>query len=348
MNKRQAVAVGTAVAVGVGLIALGAQPDVERAKQGAWSASCPFTGQILDVDPVVFHGQAQSPHVHQFYGMGSITADTTYDDLRAGTSLCTVVPDPENVPDHNGYWTPAMYKTAEKLPGTVVVGTGLVAYFRTRGFDPATIQVPPEGFNLVAGNGGAMVDGDNPHIEWSCASEPGPPEIPSQTIPPSCPVQDVDGTPYRLRLGIHFPSCYLGDVVPGSYNYGKAAENRLPALRYPDVTEGALYPLTCPAGYQPIGIIDLVFRYYIGNFPRLDNGTPDDPADDSFDLTGATLASDNMLMTMPDGSQMLTGGHGLTAHADFMSGYTLAENTQLVDNCFHVPHTCGIITGVPQ
>jgi len=110
------------------------------------------------------------------------------------------------------------------------------------------------------------------------------------------------------------------------------------AIDNPDYPDSSKWRKICPEGYTPIPQLDIEPRWPLTVFPMVIGVR---------DLSQATLASDNMkLMAMKGGGMdpvAKTGGHGMTAHGDFMSGWTTDEIIDLITNCYHIgtPKNCG-------
>ncbi|MGI8612540.1 MAG: DUF1996 domain-containing protein [Nocardioidaceae bacterium] len=154
-------------------------------------------------------------------------------------------------------------------------------------------------------------------------------------MPSSCPFKNAAGDNYLLRLVVTFPNCLQDSSPANLLNYS-------PYMTYAK-DSGQLndpYPLTCPDGYTPIPQLQVGVRWPLDQFP-----TTQIDGSKVYDLSHATLASDNMPLN--DGTGNISGPNGTTAHADFMSGWTTAELTTLIQNCYHIaqPKNCGIIGG---
>lgn len=315
-----------------------------RALAAAFSTHVKWSGNG-QVDPIMAPGQAQSAHLHSFMGAPIPTPDMTPAGLRtAAVSNSSGIPD-SAIPDYSAYWLPALYLSPDKT-GRPAHPQLLTAYWRSKvgggdnGFDPATVLPWPEDLAYVAGNGMATDVGQNPHTYWSAISSGSTVGDHLDLIPDRIPVQFPDGGKGILRATIQFPSCYDGAATAAESNW-------TPHLTYPiPAPAGSLYSHACPDGSYAIPEVDLVFRYdpALAGFPVVS-----DPAGDYYDMTGATLASDNMTMEMPDGSQMTTGGHGVTLHADLMTGFVQADVNTLIGTGYRVdtggPRNLGVVRG---
>lgn len=75
---------------------------------GAFRFMCK-PGQVARLDPIVFPGQANTGHLHQFWGNTGVTENSTYQSLRtSGASTCDNRSHPDTPVNRTGYWAPAM------------------------------------------------------------------------------------------------------------------------------------------------------------------------------------------------------------------------------------------------
>ena len=305
-------------------------PNVKAPNIADYSTKCSYAKEVASVDPILFHGVAQSPHLHQFFGADGITSTTTPADLRARTTnYCPVsVTDPADptkvLPDNSAYWFPALFTTLTKT--TLVRPYYVLSYYRNAAIDPQTIQAFPQDLSMVAGDSHA-VDPQPAHVAFNCVASSTDQTVPQPTIPLACPVQNgaVPPKSYVLRLIVTFPDCLSS---------GASLPNFTPWMMYsidnPAYPATSKWPKICPDGYPPIPQLDIGARWPMTSFPIVAG---------LYDLSQATLDSD--LMVNQDGT--ITGGNGTTAHADFMSGWTDSQIADLITNCYHVipPINCG-------
>lgn len=309
-----------AVTVGVAVVVSDhATTQVAAPNTAAWSVKCTYSGQAEAVDPIVSPGVTPSAHLHVFFGQAGITSTTSPLNLRnRATNTCISVSNPLNptvqLVDNAAYWVPALYTTPAET--TMQQPWYAFAYYRNAGKDPATIQPFPANLEMVAGDSHATAP-QPAHVDWYCISQTER-TTPQATIPASCPVANSVGYPYALRADVIFPDCWDGVSTPPNYTPHMAY-----AVPNPDTT--SRWATVCPTGYTPIPQVQIDARWLLKKFPT--DGT-------TYDLTGATLSSDS-------------APGGLTIHADFLSGWTVAELADLVTNCFHVtpPINCGAYGG---
>jgi hypothetical protein len=162
-----------------------------------WTVTC-APSALAYVDPIVAPGGVAA-HRHQFFG-NTVTADSTYESLRAGTGGTTCG---QFTDDNSGYWVPILRdKNAVLAP----INQGLHAYFIVRaGVDPLSIQPWPQGLKVVVGSGAAS--GPQPRVEWACVDFAAGRIGPKADLPQDCP----DDLPQN-RAKIVFPDCSNGEV----------------------------------------------------------------------------------------------------------------------------------------
>lgn len=184
---------------------------------GKFHITCPFANQAK-VDPIVDPGVAMTEHLHTFFGNKGVTADSTPESLLGGATTC------KEQLDTSAYWVPALYRkdrNIEEKPRLVNA-----YYFGTPG---QTVEAPPFGAEIVAGNSHATTRQGTDVVGWSCGN--------SQNT--SSPVRD---TPYNCK--------------PYPNNHGVTAVIKFPycwdgtGLRTPDFTYGVGKDKACPAGFD--------------------------------------------------------------------------------------------------
>lgn len=286
----------------------------------SWSTKCSYSKQTSPADPIREFG-SPGTMMHSFFGADGVTRTTTPADLRARTSnFCAVsVNDPLHprvmIPDNSAYWYPALYTTRAKRTG--VNPFYLLSYYRNAFLDPQTIRPFPRDLAMVGGDSKATTRQVS-NVAYVCIARSDQSRS-RTTIPATCPIQNRDNppVPYTLRATVAFPNCVRSDASLPNYTHRMTY-----AVANPAFPANSVWPLICPGRYSPIPQISIAARWPLTAFPVV-NGR--------YDLTGATLSSD--LMMMRDGT--ITGGHGTTLHADFMSGWTAPDIKSLVTNCFH-------------
>lgn len=150
--------------------------------------TCEF-GHAAPDDPIVFPGQPNASHMHNFFGNTAIDADSTYESLVGQGTTC------EQPLDTASYWAPALYRD-----GVMQRPIKSVAYYRPGlGVDHTQVMPYPPGLQMVAGN--PMARGAQPTsvVAWTCGAG-----IERADRPPACPADR------QLRLLVTFPDCWDG------------------------------------------------------------------------------------------------------------------------------------------
>lgn len=193
---------------------------------------CRYSHSAKD-DPIVAPGTFGASHLHDFFGNRSTSAASTYASLQAAQTAC------RRTLDTAAYWTPSLYQN-----GAQVSPTGVNAYYRPAGKDPATIQPHPAGLKIIAGDSKAMTPQDMRIASWGCQGIANPNPSPA---PPLCPT--------GLKLRIQFPDCWDGRNLDSVDHKSHMA--------YSIRLRGAAYR-TCPATHPvPVPALVLNVRYPI-------------------------------------------------------------------------------------
>lgn len=180
-------------------------------------------------DPIVYPNMPGASHSHDFFANVTTAADSTLESLRAGGTTC------RRSGDTAAYWAPSLY-----VDGTQVAPVSVNAYYRTGGKDPATIQAPPAGLKIVAGNHDSAGPQDPRITSFLCADVP---VSSSSTAVPTCPNAGANS----LRIRVRFPDCWNGKDLDSADHKSHMAYS----------VRGA-----CPAGYPvPIAQLTLSIRY---------------------------------------------------------------------------------------
>ena len=248
------------------------------------------------VDPIVYPGQPGASHLHAFFGNVAVDAGSTPASLVAGgNSTCR-----GGTLNRTAYWMPAL---VDARTGAVVTPDIAVFYYKSGyNMDPATIQPPPAGLRMIAGNKSAAAQAQQPYgIGWGCRDR----YVPNTgSIPTTCPVGDA------VRLTIIFPQCWDGRNLDAPDHASHVA---FPVYRNPPARS------SCPATH-PIPLPEITEHF---DFPV---------------LAGATPASWRLTSDMyPAG---LPGGY--SAHADWMNGWNPAIMQTLVTRCINQARDCGV------
>jgi len=182
------------------LTSVAVHAEESAADDGGWLLKCPYSHSLAD-DPIVFFDEPEASHLHDFFGNTTTEARSTYDSMTADPSTTTC---PSRTGDTSAYWTPALFKDGVKIDPA---GRGVREqfYYRKNNLRPETpIRSFPPNFRMIAGNGHAMSEAENPYlgreIYYGCSdnSESGKP-----TAPLDCPTGIIS-------LHVGFPNCWDG------------------------------------------------------------------------------------------------------------------------------------------
>jgi hypothetical protein len=248
------------------------------------------------------------------------------------------------IPDLSSYWAPAL-KSTNLSPMPWISPDKVLVYYRNAGVDPDTIRPFLQAFSFRAGDPDATLSSPQPArvLDWSCVA-PKPDGALSvvnsqSTIPLTCPKWRGPGmtNPYSLRLHVYFPNCIkfsTAVTVHGQWqpvDYAYAADI---------VSPPGVYTKYCAdAGYDAVPQVQVGVRWLLtaGTGITTKVGDPS-----KWDLSSLKVASDD------------SAGQddGVSAHADFMSGWSTAQLDTLMKTCFwsgtHTPagtgpRNCGTI-----
>jgi hypothetical protein len=149
---------------------------------------CPFSHRAMD-DPIVFPGQPDASHMHDFIGNNSTDAFSTVDSLFAATTTC------RESKDKSGYWFPTLMRS-----GSQVTPVKAQVYYRNTG-TIATPQTIPFGLKIIQGdkNATSPQPGWTNSDFWSCGNAGT-----HYASPPDCPSTTT------LMLQVRFPQCWDG------------------------------------------------------------------------------------------------------------------------------------------
>ena len=206
-----------------------AAAPADPSKEVNFLSVCRYSHRGKD-DPIVFPDQPGQSHSHDFFANDTTAANSTLGSLRAGTTSC------RRSGDTAGYWVPTLY-----LDGQPVTPVSVNAYYRTGGKDVASIQAPPAGLKIVAGNAKAAGPQDPRITSFLCADT----KTNSATSVPTCP----DAGAHSLHMRVRFPDCWNGVDLDSADHKSHVAYS----------VRGA-----CPEGYPvPIPQLTLNVRYPI-------------------------------------------------------------------------------------
>ena len=302
--------------------------------KGIFRINCEFDHAAYD-DPIVFPGMSGHAHLHMFYGAKNVDAHTTFDSLfRSPEAGCS-----GGVLNRSSYWMPALLAPQYGSDGTQAkdatgeplwqvvpakVGEGdrtasaahEVIYYSAAVSDLSSIEAPPIGLRIVAGNG-ATTPGNLAQstavarwhcLSWGSSDAKGGPW--SSTVP-EC-YADVN-TPEMIRLDLFFPSCWNGLDLD--------SKNHQDHMAYP-ITQGDKQ--VCPATH-PKPIARVSFHYAFPIFAgMLDPKTRT--------AKNFRLASDNYTVSNSNG--------GLSLHGDWFNAWHPEALDLVVKGCIKGGRDC--------
>jgi hypothetical protein len=203
---------------------------------GRFVAVCDLSHESMH-DPIVFPGQPGAAHHHQFFGNTRTNAKTTPRKLRRkGETTC------RPADDRSGYWIPALH-----VGGRMVEPTQLRAYFSSRGKDPGSVQAPPKGLEVIAGDSMATTPQPLSIVNWRCYSGVLSDVGDGFAEPPHCPRGS------QIVLSIAFPDCWNGTDLDSPDHKSHLTYAQPGSLLQPDAT--------CPASH-PVPIAGLSMRVF--------------------------------------------------------------------------------------
>lgn len=286
--------------------------------RGIFRINCDLSHSSYN-DPVVYPGQENRAHLHNFYGNMAVDHATTLNSLfTTGDVSCQG----GNL-NRSGYWVPALLApgVSEAQPWQIVsakVGNDDVAhevfYYSAGVSDIRQIRPVPFGLRMIAGTAGTQPGSVQPTgvARWHCLSwesSDGTNPRWSSTIP-ECAIPD------QVRFDIFFPSCWNGRDLDSADHKSHMA--------YPVANTGST-SLACPASH-PVAIARVSYHYAFpvlpGNADRLTRTS-----------RGWRLASDNYTVTSGQGG-------GLSLHGDWFNGWHPEIMEALVANCIRGGRDC--------
>jgi hypothetical protein len=134
----------------------------------------------------VFPGEPGASHLHAFLGNTSTDADSTYDEMVAASTTCSMSSDTA------GYWVPAVL-----VNDTAVDPIKMNAYYSEgQGVSPSDVVAFPADLRVVAG-GDTLSSAKPKAASWSCqGGKTGP-------MPTDCGKK-------KVRAHVKFPNCWDG------------------------------------------------------------------------------------------------------------------------------------------
>ena len=170
-------------------------PARADAEPFGWVVECAFV-RHLTADPIVYPGQPNQGHLHDFFGNLTTDAFSNYGSLIEGDTTCALPA------DTGAYWVPAAYGS----PG-LIEPSDADFYYRAS-TDPTKIRAFPRGLRIVAGDGMATGPQSLRVIYWDC--EDGGDDT-DRTMPTDCQNGSVSAH-------VRFPDCWNG-VTLDSVNH---------------------------------------------------------------------------------------------------------------------------------
>jgi Domain of unknown function (DUF1996) len=144
---------------------------------------CDPTVKTAQEDPMVYPGQHDVGHVHDFFGAQNINPDSRPDSIRQGSTSCA------HSGDKAAYWVPAALNTSVYQ---------MIAYYKPApGKDNSPLNPYSEHLQMIAGS--VPMDGDetpSSHVLWGCQGEAS-----TSNRPVDC------GAGNHAKVEVVFPNC---------------------------------------------------------------------------------------------------------------------------------------------
>lgn len=270
---------------------------------GAFRTHCLESHEAFD-DPLVFPQQAGASHHHIFFGNPTVDAFTNTDSLLAANeTTCD-----GNTLNRSAYWVPALYDQN----GERIQYIEPLFYYKTGYHLPAeSIQPPPEGLRMIAGNAHAMHPQSSTVIkfrcgEWESDIEWFDPGDPLDHVPylPECEIDDI------LEIRIVFPQCWDGENLDSPDHKSHMA---YPSSAIPPIAGTG----SCPESH-PVAIPEISYNFAI--YVTEDRGQP----------SSWRFSSDI--------HHGVAGGVSL--HADWMNGWDRDVMETIITNCLRPAREC--------
>jgi hypothetical protein len=153
----------------------------------SFGVMCGPTVKTAMEDPIVYPGQHDVGHLHDFFGAENINPDSTPDSIREGTTSCALSG------DKSAYWVPAALNTSVHE---------MIAYYQlVPGGDNSALNPYSHGLKIIAG--AVPHDEDStpsPHVQWGCQDA-----VADNPLP-------VDCGDRRAKVHVEFPDCQSRDA----------------------------------------------------------------------------------------------------------------------------------------
>ena len=288
-----------------GLVSSREVVDQREDGSGAFRTNCLESHDSYD-DPLVFPNQPAATHHHIFFGNPTVNADTTIASLQdAQQTTCD-----GGTLNRSAYWVPALYDAY----GERIAYVDPLFYYKTGYHVPAaSIQPPPPGLRMIAGNAMARSPQSTQVAKFRCASwqsnqawfDPGDP-LDHVPYIPNCAIDDL------VEIRIVFPQCWDGVHLdsPDHQRHMAYPSEASP----PKAGTGA-----CPASH-PIAIPEISYNFVV--YVTEDTG-PSTLWRFASDMGGETLG-------------------GASLHGDWMNGWNTDIMAQIVRNCLQAAQECGV------
>lgn len=208
--------------------------------EGSFRMTCTLAKMDF-FDPIVRPGQANSAHLHMFFGNADIVPASTAGSLAStGSGTCG-----GGTVNRTGYWVPAVFdvRTSEVIPpdfATIYYKTGY-------NVDPSTVREIPPGLVMIAGSSenvsGPQFNKQLEVTQWLCENR----VVQDTGAIPDCPVGDI------AILLVNFPQCWDGVRLDSPDHKSHMA--------YPDYRNPPQRS-TCPASHPVmLPIISEIFQW---------------------------------------------------------------------------------------
>ncbi|MCH2110358.1 MAG: DUF1996 domain-containing protein, partial [Polyangiaceae bacterium] len=272
---------------------------------GAFRTHCVESHENFD-DPLVFPEQPNGAHHLMFFGNPGVDAFTTPESLQeAEGTTCDGVQ-----LNRSAYWVPALYDAS----GERIAYEEPLFYYKTGYHLPAdSIQAPPEGLRMIAGDAMAKSPQSTQVVKMRCGSWVSVQEWFDQGDP-------LDHVPY-------LPDCEVGDLVELRIVFPQSWDGE--NLDAPDHKSHMAYPSEatppqtgtgrCPESH-PVPLPEISYNFAI--YVTEESGSP----------TEWRFSSER-------GGDVVGGS---SAHGDWINGWDSEIMEKIVENCLRPAVECGV------